>query len=515
MVTRSKANVVYELDGQSILQLYKKYLGDQADGLPATGLLFPLSVALGDGEERLVHRRFCSTDEAERGMTFAGDVPEGSLARLMKANFERLVDGAADSARQSRIGGSAAPDLAMLISCVGRKLVLKQRVDEEVESVQETLGTNTVMTGFYSYGEICPVAPSRKQAELHNQTMTITTFSERTKLTVNKLLQRQIERFFGSMDSAPKEQTPLFDVISDTYDGFDADRRLIERSLDISSEELTGIDQRLRTEVSERRQAQEKQDCLVRELEETTSRLEKVNKELNAFAYVVSHDLKAPLRGIRTLADWIATDYADRLGTEGQEQIRLLLQRTDRMHELIDGILQYSRAGRMTEDRVRLDLQKLVPEVIDLLAPCGNIEITIGDELPTVELERTRVLQVFQNLLSNAIKYMDKPEGHIAIGCRGNDAWWTFSIADNGPGIDEKYHEKIFQLFQTVAPQNNSESTGIGLSLVKKIVELYGGEVWVESALGAGSTFFFTLPRCRRNRRRKNSRPAPPAEQQA
>ena len=124
-------------------------------------------------------RTILAINATDGSMTFAGDVPEGSLARLMKANVERLVDGAADSARQSRVAGPKAPDLAMLISCVGRKLVLKQRVDEEVESVRETLGQNTALTGFYSYGEICPVRPTQKQAELHNQTMTITTFSER------------------------------------------------------------------------------------------------------------------------------------------------------------------------------------------------------------------------------------------------------------------------------------------------------------------------------------------------
>ncbi len=177
LVTKSKANVVYELDGRSILQLYKKYLGDQADGLPATGLLFPLSLALDDRQERLV-RTILAVNEDEGSMTFAGDVPEGSLARLMRASLECLVDGAADSARQTHDNGSPAPDLALLISCVGRKLVLKQRVDEEVESVRNALGATTAMTGFYSYGEICPVGLDRKQAELHNQTMTITTFSE-------------------------------------------------------------------------------------------------------------------------------------------------------------------------------------------------------------------------------------------------------------------------------------------------------------------------------------------------
>jgi len=177
VVTRSKNNVVYEMDGQSALQLYKKYLGEQASGLPATGLLFPLSLALCDRRERLV-RTIMAVNENDGSVTFGGDIPEGSLARLMTANFECLVDGATDSARQCRGNGEPAPALAILISCVGRKLVLKQRVDEEVESVRNTFGEDTAMAGFYSFGEICPVGLDRKQAEFHNQTMTITTFSE-------------------------------------------------------------------------------------------------------------------------------------------------------------------------------------------------------------------------------------------------------------------------------------------------------------------------------------------------
>ncbi|MGE5296886.1 MAG: FIST signal transduction protein, partial [Solirubrobacterales bacterium] len=177
LVTRSRANVVYELDGQSVLQLYRKYLGEQADGLPVAGLQFPLSLALDNCRERLV-RTVQSINDSDGSMTFAGDVPQGSLARLMRANLQGLIDGAADSANQSQVNGSPTPSLAMLISCVGRKLVLKQRVDEEVESVQEALGTDTAITGFYSYGEICPVDPGQTQAEFHNQTMTITTFSE-------------------------------------------------------------------------------------------------------------------------------------------------------------------------------------------------------------------------------------------------------------------------------------------------------------------------------------------------
>lgn len=179
LVTRSKDNVLYELDRQPALALYKKYLGEQAKGLPATGLLFPLSLRLKNGETSLV-RTILSINEAENSMTFAGDIPEGSYVRLMKANFERLVDGATGAANMSYQSiGSFSPDLAVLISCVGRKLVLKQRTEEEIESVANILGKNTAIIGFYSYGEICPVTPTEKQCELHNQTMTITTFAER------------------------------------------------------------------------------------------------------------------------------------------------------------------------------------------------------------------------------------------------------------------------------------------------------------------------------------------------
>ncbi len=177
LVTRSKANVLYELDGQSALELYKRYLGEHANGLPATGLLFPLSLRTGEGDARVV-RTILSVDEAEQSLTFAGDIPEGAHARLMKANFDRLIDGAVGAATTCREAiGASVPDLALLISCVGRKMVLKQRIEEEVEGVAEVLGSAAALTGFYSYGEISPFTPGAR-CELHNQTMTITTFAE-------------------------------------------------------------------------------------------------------------------------------------------------------------------------------------------------------------------------------------------------------------------------------------------------------------------------------------------------
>jgi hypothetical protein len=178
LITRSKGTVLYELDGRSALELYKKYLGEHAGGLPATGLLFPLSLRTATGETGVV-RTILAVDEAEQSVIFAGDVPQGAYARLMKANFDRLIDGAIGAAKTSYAAiGSSEPDLAILISCVGRKLLLKQRVEEEVEGVRDIMGDRTILAGFYSYGEISPFTPGANCA-LHNQTMTITTLSER------------------------------------------------------------------------------------------------------------------------------------------------------------------------------------------------------------------------------------------------------------------------------------------------------------------------------------------------
>jgi two-component system sensor kinase FixL len=239
-------------------------------------------------------------------------------------------------------------------------------------------------------------------------------------------------------------------------------------------------------DITDRKKTEEKQVQLLKEVENT-------NQELKDFAYVVSHDLKAPLRGIKTLAGWLVSDYSDKLGDEGKTQMNLLLSRVDRMHNLIEGILQYSRIGRAEEHISPVNLNERIPEVIDMISAPKNISITIENELPTIKCEPTRISQIFQNLLSNAVKYMDKPEGVIKVVCVEEDGFWKFSVSDNGPGIEEKYFEKIFKIFQTLAPKDEYESTGIGLTVVKKIVEMYGGRIWVESEIGKGSTFLFTL----------------------
>jgi len=181
-ITKSDKNVLYELDNKPALTLYKQYLGELADNLPSSGLLFPLNLHMDDDEHGVsVVRTLLAVNEDDQSMTFAGDLPTGKKVNLMKANFDRLVDGAAGAASMSTQSlENSVPELAILISCVGRKLVLKGRVEEETEAVKKTLGgdESTFITGFYSYGEISPVTATEKQCQLHNQTMTITTFRE-------------------------------------------------------------------------------------------------------------------------------------------------------------------------------------------------------------------------------------------------------------------------------------------------------------------------------------------------
>jgi two-component system, LuxR family, sensor kinase FixL len=234
------------------------------------------------------------------------------------------------------------------------------------------------------------------------------------------------------------------------------------------------------------KQNEETQKQLVEELQA-------VNMELSDFAYIISHDLKAPLRGITTLAEWLVTDYSEKFDDDGKEQMKLLAERVNRMQKMIDGVLQYSRVGRVREEKSSINLNEILPQIIDSIDPPSHIKITIENELPTILFEPTRITQVFQNLLSNAVKYLNKPEGLVRIGSGDEGDYLKFYVADNGQGIEEKYFEKIFQLFQTLSTNKSSESTGVGLTVVKKIVELYGGKIWVESRVGQGSTFYFTV----------------------
>ena len=229
------------------------------------------------------------------------------------------------------------------------------------------------------------------------------------------------------------------------------------------------------------------------QLESANAQLRSANQELNDFAYVVSHDLKAPLRGITSLSEWLLADYGEEFDEEGKKMVNLMISRVQRLHQLIDDILKYSRVGRAKVEKKDVNLNEVVSELIEVLNIPENIKVEIPNQLPTIKCDKTRIEQLFQNLISNAIKFIDKPEGLIKISCVDEGKYYKFSVADNGIGIESQHFEKIFQLFQKLTSLQDSDSTGVGLALVKKIVELHDGKVWVESEIGVGSNFVFTI----------------------
>ena len=229
-------------------------------------------------------------------------------------------------------------------------------------------------------------------------------------------------------------------------------------------------------------------------LNDNFATLQKKNHELDQFAYVVSHDLKAPLRAINSLAEWIEEDLLD-IDPEVKHNLELMRGRVLRMENLINGILEYSRIGRKKLPQDHFATTQLVHEIIDSLSPEEHVKIIVQPDLPEVVAERILMYQVFANLISNAIKYNDKPEPVIEIGftpqATGNEFW----VKDNGPGIPKEYHQKVFGIFQTMESRDKRESTGIGLAIVKKILEEKGGNIRLESGEGEGSTFIFCWPK--------------------
>lgn len=251
--------------------------------------------------------------------------------------------------------------------------------------------------------------------------------------------------------------------------------------------EVTGISG-IGRDITDERRAADEQKHLMRELE-------RANKELEDFAYITSHDLKAPLRAIGSLTDWIQSDNHEKLGDEGKQYLKLLKNRVHRMNELIEGILGYSRVGRAKGRSEQVDMNTLMQEVMELVHVPDHIKVTVQEGLPALMTQKTYPVQVFENLISNAVKYCDKEVGTVEVGVDELPRFWKFHVRDNGVGINPLYHERIFEIFQTLKSRDEVEGTGIGLTIVKKIVTHVGGEIWLESEPGQGSTFYFTWPK--------------------
>lgn len=229
-------------------------------------------------------------------------------------------------------------------------------------------------------------------------------------------------------------------------------------------------------------------------LDDTFGALEKRNRELDQFAYVASHDLKAPLRGVSTVVKWIEDEQGHELSPKTREYFGMMKGRLSRLEDLINGLLAYARVGRTQQKLEEVSVEHLVHDVADLVVP-PTFELRLPDALPTLTTDRLSLQQVFTNLLSNAVKYHHTGLGIITVGCRELAKEYEFRVQDDGPGIAPEYHEKIFLMFQTLRDRHSAESTGIGLSIVNKIIDEQRGRIHVESAAGQGAAFVFTWPK--------------------
>ncbi|MCS6824192.1 MAG: sensor histidine kinase [Cytophagaceae bacterium] len=232
-----------------------------------------------------------------------------------------------------------------------------------------------------------------------------------------------------------------------------------------------------------------------KELESKIKELNRSNEELDRYAHVISHDLKSPLNSLKGLLDIFKLEYKNKLDAQGEQMIYMMEEQLKNMKLMIKGMLEYAEVKSNIKQIEEIDLNVIVSDIIKNMFVPTHINISIISTLPTIKIERILIQQIFQNLISNAVKYMDKEKGEIKIGCTENTDHYTFYVSDNGPGIDKKYHEKIFELFKTASVEKSYNSSGIGLAIVKKIIQDKQGDIWLTSEQGIGTTFYFKLPK--------------------
>ncbi|MBZ9894299.1 PAS domain S-box protein [Mesorhizobium sp. BR1-1-6] len=265
----------------------------------------------------------------------------------------------------------------------------------------------------------------------------------------------------------------------------------------LRSQELAELNSKLQEQAAELKEALDATKEARNAAELSAEAEREAYRELDQFAYIASHDLKAPLRGIGNLVEWLQDDLGEKIEGESIEHMRLLQVRVRRMTALIEGILTYSRAGRQHGSQEQVDTGAVLSEIVDLLNPPEQVRVQWPQRMPTIEAELVPLQQVFMNLIGNAIKFTlaVRPDPAIAIEWRDVDDGVEFAITDNGPGIEPQFHDRIWAMFQTLNRRDDVEGTGIGLSVVKKVVERRGGRVSVESLLGEGATFRFVWPK--------------------
>ncbi|MEY8850065.1 ATP-binding protein [Psychroserpens sp. XS_ASV72] len=345
---------------------------------------------------------------------------------------------------------------------------------------------------------------------------------------MKSLLKRQLRKYLPKDLAHREDLKPFLEAIERSYHNFDEQMQMQQRAMAISSEELYEANQQLREEAEaqqsvinslkrvidtlkfynlpDQKEASIELDGLklvdfidsqTKEIVEMNKQREKLlselahqNQELSDYAHMVSHDLKSPLRSIDTLTSWFKDDYQEKLDEDGVKSLNLIRENVEKMDTLINGILEYSTIGKNQMDIYDVNIDQLIKDILSSLQIPNHITVSTMD-LPIVRGDRYRLQQLFQNLITNAITYNDKSKGVIEIGVKDKMDFWEFYISDNGKGIAAEYYDKIFKTFETL--ENDTKSTGIGLAIVKKIVDLYGGDIWLTSEIGKGTSFFFTL----------------------
>ncbi|NHN26607.1 GHKL domain-containing protein [Flavobacterium jejuense] len=341
---------------------------------------------------------------------------------------------------------------------------------------------------------------------------------------MNPLLKRQITKLIEPEHL--KDLKHFLQAVNDSYNNYEDQLSMSQRAMKISSDELFEANKKLREEANNLKEVNQNLSSILNSMnldaskladekefnqseylkkqaleivainnqrEQLLKDLEAQNEELNEYAHVVSHDLKAPLRNIDTLVNWVIEDNKDGMGESCLNSLTMVLTNVEKMDLLIKGILDYSTIDKLeSEDRI-LNINLIIDEVLRTLSVPKNINIKTQDDLPKIYGNAWRFKQVFQNLIQNAIKYNHKEKGIIEIGATEKENYFEFFVKDNGIGISDAYFERIFKVFTKL--ESNTSSSGIGLSIVKKIVNYYNGEIWLESQENIGTTFFFTLPR--------------------
>ena len=347
---------------------------------------------------------------------------------------------------------------------------------------------------------------------------------------MNSLLKHQLSKYLSNKNVSNKDLMAFIDAVNRSYDNFDEQFLMQQRAMKISSEELSEANEKLKQETLVQRNLIDKLNGILETLrfheipgykksetlnldgvklaefiekqtqeimsmnaqrEKLLGELEAQNQELSDYAYLVSHDLKSPLRSIDTLTAWLNPEEEGLEKGDKTEHLKLIRDNVEKMDSLINGILNYSTINKNQTQICDIDLNVIISEILMSSEIPEHIEINLPPKFPTIVADKYRIKQLFQSLIDNAIKYNDKAKGLLEIGFSEEPNHWQFYVKDNGIGIEKNYFDKIFKPFQKL--ENNPSATGIGLSIAKKIVTAYDGKIWVDSILGKGSTFYFTI----------------------